>query len=195
MTPGTRETASPSNGERCWAPWISWMRSARPVVVKEKVKSPVIVSGGSSPSLSETAAPRTVTVQRSPAARSRAGSSVNVRGPPVTVTATALLRVQLSEKPPSATVTSSENVTSMFVVVGTSEAPSSGFVSVTVGAASPGGAVQGRRRLEVVSGAGVPAVKSGVFWSVSWQPPAARESDVVFERPGAGAPSESDAVP
>ena len=67
----------PSYGERCRAPWMSWIRSLWiPTVVKRKVWSASIPSGGSSVSVSLTCDALTVTVQNSPGAKSAAGSSV-----------------------------------------------------------------------------------------------------------------------
>ena len=165
------------------------MRRARPVVLKLKVASPAMLSGGSTSSVSVTASASTVTVHVSLRWRSLCGSSANVVEGPlgVTVSATVPLVVHVSVKAPAPASTGSLNVTVMFVFVGTSVAPLGGVVAATKGDWSR---EQRWRGDSVVRGLGVVAVKSALFASVSWQPPSPRKAAVVFDRPGAGAPSK-----
>src|SRR6266511_4321556 len=62
---------------------MSWIATGGATVVKLQESLPAIVSGGSSVSWSDTLAPKTVTVQVSPCAKSESGSSVNMVGPPL----------------------------------------------------------------------------------------------------------------
>ena len=190
--PGTREALSPSYGERCWAPWMSWMRSSRPTVKNENERSAAIASGGSFSSWSVTAAAWTVVVQRSLRTKSSVGSRVKVVPSPLTDSAWSPLRVQESENAPSAAFTGSEKVISTFASSATSASLPAGSVWLTDGAVS---ASQNLRGLAELRGAGAPVAKSAALSSLSWQPSLRRRSAVVFESPGAGpTPSNSFAV-
>ena len=56
-TPGTPLTTRFSYGDRCRAPWMSWILTpGTPIAVKNDVRSAAIVSGGSLVSVSWTSA-------------------------------------------------------------------------------------------------------------------------------------------
>ncbi len=168
----------PARGERCAAPWMSWIGTGGAggaSVVKLKTKSPAMLSGGSMASWSVTCAAMTVTVQDSLFAKSRSGFSVKVVGPPETVAVCAPLEAQLIENHEPATFTASENVIATLAEVATFVAASAGFVDVTVGAASAPPVL--------LSGSGAAAVKSVALLSVSIAPPPRRIAAVVL--PGA----------
>src|SRR5918996_3470977 len=105
--PATRDTGSPSSGERCAAPWISWISSGGATVRKDQLKSAVIVSGGSVVSRSLPCAAAIVVVHDSSIAKSTSGSSVNVRGPPLAMAVCAPLVVQTISNHEPVTATSS----------------------------------------------------------------------------------------
>ena len=134
--PGTLETACPSSGERCAAPWMSWIRAGGPTVVNDQTALPVIVSGGSSTSLSETCVPTMVTVHVSSCTKSVSGFSVNVAGPPLAAAAWAPLVVHEIENHDPLTVTGSLKVTVTSASTATPVAPAVGVVDETCGAAS-----------------------------------------------------------
>src|SRR5262245_55716199 len=85
-------------------------------VVKLKMLSAAIVSGGSSVSWSVTFAATMVTVQFSLEAKSEVGSRVNVVGPPETVAAWVPDVPQTIENQEPVTFTGSLNVTEMFAL-------------------------------------------------------------------------------
>ena len=134
--PGTLETACPSRGERCAAPWMSWIRAGGPTVVNDQTALPVIVSGGSSTSLSETCAPTIVTVHVSSWTKSALGFRVKDSGPPPAAAVCAPLVVQEMENHDPLTVTGSLKFTVMFASTATPVAPAAGVVEETCGAAS-----------------------------------------------------------
>src|SRR5207302_3810898 len=93
-----------------------------------------IWSGGSLVSWSVTSAATIVTVQVSPPAKSVAGSSVNVVGPPLTVAVCGPLVPHEIVYQPSATSTGSLNVIATFEPDATPVAAFAGVVAVTAGA-------------------------------------------------------------
>src|SRR5437870_3673878 len=95
-----------------------------------------MLSGGSFVSWSVTFAAKTVTVQFSSVAKSVAGSSVNVVGPPVTVAGRTPLAQVMSYHPTTAS-TGSVNVIATFAETATPVAPFAGAVDATAGATSP----------------------------------------------------------
>src|SRR5947207_227355 len=96
-----------------------------------------MLSGGSTASTSLIPAASTVTVQTVPFGRFEVGSSVIVEpGEPLTLNAWALPVGHSSVNELPVAVTGSLKVTSMFVVLATSTAPSAGLVLETLGAAS-----------------------------------------------------------
>src|SRR3954470_20430613 len=118
----------------------------------------------------------TCTVQLSPGEKSVVGSSVNSVGPPLAPNSCAPLAAQVIMKVGPAGRLS---VTVTLLSTGTSFAPSSGFVSVTVTAGGGGPP-------PALCGFGAPDVKSAALLSVSL-PAALRASAVVLLRPGAAA--------
>jgi hypothetical protein len=133
--PGTSEAAKPSTGDRCAAPWISWMRWNG--VANDQVKFAAIVSGGSSASVSVTCPARIVTEQDSAGAKSASGSIVKVVGPPLAVAVWSPLSAHEIENQAPATETGSLNVTERSEPTATPVAPAAGEVASTCGAASP----------------------------------------------------------
>ena len=134
--PGTSETAWPTSGERCAAPWISLIRLGGPTIVNDQAKSPAIVSGGSSASRSDTWPATIVAVQVSPAAKSTSGARVKVVGPPEATAVCAPLTAHEMENHAPATATGSPNVTLRSESGETPVAPAVGVVATTCGAAS-----------------------------------------------------------
>src|SRR5438876_10643308 len=119
---------------------MSWMNvggGGGASVVKLNAKFPSMLFGGSTVSSSVTWAARTVTVQLSENAKSTAGSSVNVVGPPVWAAACDPLVAQPIVYQGLETSTGSLNVIVMSVLKATPVAPASGEVAVTAGALSP----------------------------------------------------------
>jgi hypothetical protein len=96
-----------------------------------------MLSGGSSASWSVTALARTLTVHVSPPAKSAAGSSVNVVGPPLTAAAWAPLLPQVIVNQLPLTLTGSLKAIEMFSLAATPLALSAGTVLATAGADSP----------------------------------------------------------
>ena len=137
--------------------------------------------GGSSVSWSVTSEARTVTVQLSENAKSTAGSSVNVVGPPVWAAVCEPLVPQTIVYQALDTLTASLNVIVMSVLKPTSDAPASGDVAVTAGALSP---VQKWKFDAVLRGDGAAVSKSATLLSVSVQPSALRMAAVVLLRVG-----------
>src|SRR4051812_24370395 len=143
------------------------------LVVKLKMKSAAIVSGGSLASWSDTRLAVTVTVHVSLAAKSVSGFSVKVVGPPLTVAVWAPLLAQEMLNQLPLTATGSLKVMSMLASSATPAAPLDGIVLATVGAVS------------LLRGFGAPAVKSSALLLVSTAPFPARSAAVVLLRVGA----------
>src|ERR687896_436846 len=142
--------------------------------------------GGSTSSTSVTASASTVDVQVSLRWSSPCGSSTNDEEAPlgVTMRATLPLREHARVNAPEAAFTASPKVTVMLVSVATSIAPFGGVVAATNGAES---AEQKCVSVPLLRGLGGPLAKSAPLLSLSWQPPSARESAVVFVVAGAAA--------
>ena len=171
------------------------MRRARPVVEKPNVKSPAMLSGGSSSSTSATAVDSTVTVHVSFCCRSLWGSSTKVVDGPsgVTVSETFPLVVHSSRERAGAG----------------GDGLAEGNRDVRIRRHLGRAARRSRRRDErrCVGGAEVrrrvrsPRARSRgrevgrVRRPSPGSPPSARKSAVVFVRPGAGAPSKYVAPP
>src|SRR4029079_8770674 len=143
--------------------------------------------GGSSVSWSVTSEARTVTVQLSENAKSMAGSSVNVVGPPLCAAVCEPLVAQTIVYQALDTFTASLKVMVMSVLKATADAPASGDVAVTAGALSP---VQKWKFDAVLRGAGAPMSKSATLLSVSVQPSALRMAAVLLLRVGVAAASK-----
>src|SRR3954451_7262100 len=146
------------------------------------VKS-IVTSDASERSPACTLAASTVTAHDWPLPRSATGSSVNVRGPPLTVTGTSVPS-QASVAKPSSTVTSSANVSVTSVPSGAAEAPSAGEEE---GAATGAGPLQVFGGDAELRGAGACAANSLDVAFVPVQPPSARTSEVVLLGAGAAA--------
>src|ERR1044071_8053189 len=99
----------------------------------ENVTAASAVMGWSTPSVSATSGWWTVSVQVSLDCRSVAGSSVNVVGPPLTVSACAPLRPHDKVNAVGATVTGSLKVTERLAASATPAAPAAGPVLATGG--------------------------------------------------------------
>src|SRR5215207_11239978 len=95
-----------------------------------------MLSGGSPASWSVTCAATTVTVQRSPPAKSTPGLSVKVVGPPVTTAVCAPLVAQETVNQLPATFTGSLKVMLMSALVVAPVAPFAGVVDETAGGVS-----------------------------------------------------------
>src|SRR6185436_6936548 len=104
-------------------------------VVNDQTKFAVMLSGGSLPSLSLTCAASTVAVHSSPLPKSEVGSTVQVVGPPLTLTRCAPVLAQLIVTELLVIVTGSLKSTVRFVFVATPVAPLIGVTAVTDGAA------------------------------------------------------------
>jgi hypothetical protein len=115
---------------------MSWIRAGGPTVVNDQTALPVMVSGGSSASLSETCVPTTVTVHVSSWTKSAVGFSVKITGPPLAAAVWAPLVVHEIENHEPLTVTGSLNVTVTSASTATPVAPAAGVVDETCGAAS-----------------------------------------------------------
>ena len=111
---------------------------AASAVVKLKLWSPAIASGGSVVSWSVTCEATTVTVHDSLLAKFVSGSMVKPTGPPVTVAVWAPLELHAIVYQPSVTVTGSLKLTVTLAPTPTFESPSDGVVLCTVGASSVG---------------------------------------------------------
>src|SRR5215471_9473339 len=180
--PGTPDTRRPRSGETWAAPWMSWTRAAAATVVNVQE---------SFAAMSETSVASTVTVQSSPRAKSTAGSSVYVVGPPLAVAVWSPLTSHEIVNQSPATVAGWLNVTVTFAPTGTSTVPPAGERSaITVG--TPPHVWTGDA---VFRGAGAAATKSAALLSVSWQPEPPRTAAVVLDSAGAGAPSKNSAFP
>src|SRR5262245_21591044 len=189
--PVTPDTRLPTSGDVWARPWMSWMRTTAPVVVKLHESSAVIRLPGSPCAV--TPAATTVTVQLSPWPKSTSGSSVNVVGPPLAVAVCAPLAAHeiVYQAPVTSTGWLNVIVTSAFTA--TSTAPDAGERVATAGATGPPHVCVGDA---VVRGAGTSAAKSAPLLSVSWQPRLARSAAVVLESVGAAAaPSKKLALP
>src|SRR4051794_28541859 len=97
-----------------------------------------MLSGGSNASWSVTSDASTVTVTFSAPLKSLSGLIVKVVGPPVTAYVCEPLEEPTTVNGVVVRLTGSENVTSMFVFVGTCPVPLVGFVLETLGATSGG---------------------------------------------------------
>ena len=84
----------------------------------------------------------TVTVQSSLFAKSTAGSSVNLVGPPLTAATCAPLETHEIENHGSTTSTASSKVIAMLAPAATAGAPDAGLVEATAGAASTASVVK-----------------------------------------------------
>src|SRR5438445_8113835 len=143
--------------------------------------------GGSTVSWSVTSEANTVTVQLSRNAKSTAGSSVNVVGPPLRAAACEPLAPQTIEYQALETSTGSLKVIPMFVLKPTPTAPESGEVAVIAGALSP---VQKWKGDAVLRGFAALMAKSDALLSVSTQPSPVRIAAVVLLRFAIGVPSK-----
>ena len=113
---------------------VTEMVGATSAVLKLNTRSP---DGWSrKPSWSWISAATTVAVQSSPTAKLTVGSTVNVSGPPVVVTAWLPLESQLTVNAPGLAATGSLKVTLRLLFVATPVAPSPGVVDATAGTAS-----------------------------------------------------------
>src|SRR4051812_5642986 len=134
-----------------------------------------------------------LTVHVSPFAKSLAGSSVYVVGPPLTTAACAPLVEHEIANALAVTLTCSLKLTVMLLDTGTAVAPLAGVVVVTDGGASP---LQKWTGDPVFLGAAAAAEKSAALLSVSVQPSDARNTAFVALGAGAGpVPSKKFAVP